>query len=124
MFISRVENDNQIQEHFQGNVSIYNPEDLNRLEKSLIIWMQEIDVIGTDVTKLSQISDMWSNGSILCVLIEKQFNTTVKGQSKKPKSENTRKANVEKCLEILRKDTKIDRKYLNSVEKIIDCDFT
>jgi len=52
-------------------VSIYNPEDLNRLEKSLIIWMQEIDVIGTDVTKLSQISDMWSNGSILCVLIEK-----------------------------------------------------
>lgn len=83
---------------------------MNRLEKSLIIWMQEIDVVGTNIKKLSQISDIWANGLILSILIEKYFNTTVKGITKKPKSDNIRKANVEKCLEILRKDTKIDRK--------------
>jgi len=43
----------------------YNHQDLNRLEKSLIIWLQEIDVIDGSINKLSQISDKWSNGSAL-----------------------------------------------------------
>jgi len=45
--------------------------------------MQEIDVVGTNIKKLSQISDIWANGLILSILIEKYFNTTVKGITKK-----------------------------------------
>lgn len=71
MFISRVENDQYIQEHFYGNINIYNPQDLNRLEKSLMIWMQEVDIVDQNVNKLSQIADIWSNGTILTILIEK-----------------------------------------------------
>jgi hypothetical protein len=99
----------------------YGIAEIKRLETNLLIWMHGLGITGLPQCPIdiNQIMQDLKSGVVLADLINRIFPVAISGIFRKPRTENTCLSNVRKCMEILRKSSRMSQKFVWREKEIV-----
>lgn len=103
----------------------YSEDQIDQLGTSLMGWLISLGVFNRNLQLPSEIEDVLesvSEGVIISKIIFKLTGKVLRGLHLKPISKPNFTHNVRKCLDFLKEQPRMSRKFLWKVEPVVDCD--